>query len=41
MGEEMMIKNNERKKIANNLGMLSDLDRYPNLNKMIKKRKLV
>lgn len=41
MGEEMMIKNNERNKIANNLGMLSDLDRYPNLNKMIKKNKFV
>lgn len=41
MGEEMMIKNNERNKIANNLGMLSDLDRYPHLKKMIKKNKFV
>ena len=41
LGEEMMIKNNERNKIANNLGMLSDLDRYPHLKKMIKKNKFV
>lgn len=40
-GREMILKMNEREKAANNIAMLNDLDRYPNLKKLINKNKFL